>query len=138
MAMISYSNFGTGAEEECRNVRGVVEKMHQLYPKLLIDGEMNIAYALNKGLRDETFPFNRLNGKEVNTLIFPNLSTANTAYKLMLQMGMGNSIGPIQMGLNKPVHFTNVNAPVRDIVTLATIAGLDAAVMETGKGSSDK
>lgn len=109
-----------------------------MYPDLLIDGEMNIAYALNKGLRDETFPFNRLKGKEVNTLIFPNLSTANTAYKLMLEMGMGNSIGPIQMGLNKPVHFTNVNSPVRDIVTLATIAGLDAAVMESSGGCSDK
>ena len=136
--MISYSNFGTGAEEECKNVREVVDKMHRMYPNLLIDGEMNIAYALNKNLRDETFPFNRLKGKEVNTLIFPNLSSANTAYKLMLEMGLGNSIGPIQMGLNKPVHFTNVNAPVRDIVTLATIAGLDAAVMESGGGSADK
>lgn len=138
MAMISYSNFGSSKDTESVNVRSVVEKMQAMYPTLPVDGEMNVSYALNQEARDETFPFNKLKGKNVNTLIFPNLSTANTAYRLILEMGLGNAIGPIQMGLNKPVHFTNVNSPVRDIVTLATIAGLDAAVLEHTGGCNDK
>ncbi len=138
MAMISYSNFGSSKDAESVNVRSVVEKMQAMYPALPVDGEMNVSYALNQEARDETFPFNKLKGKNVNTLIFPNLSTANTAYRLILEMGLGNAIGPIQMGLNKPVHFTNVNSPVRDIVTLATIAGLDAAVLEHTGGCNDK
>ncbi len=81
-------------------------------------------------MRDKSFPFNKLAGKSVNTLIFPNLSAANTAYKLMLSMGVGEAIGPIQMGLNKPVHFINVDSPVRDIVNLTTVAAIDAAVLQ--------
>lgn len=138
MAMVSYSNFGSSAEPECRNVREVVEKMHQMYPELPIDGEMSLNYALNKDVRDTTFPFNRIKGKEVNTLIFPNLSSASTAYRMMLEMGLGNAIGPIQMGLNKPVHFVSVNSEVRDIVNIATIAGLDAAVLERAGQTADK
>ena len=138
MAMVSYSNFGSSAEPECRNVREVVEKMHQMYPELPIDGEMSLNYALNKDVRDTTFPFNRIKGKEVNTLIFPNLSSASTAYRMMLEMGLGNAIGPIQMGLNKPVHFVSVNSEVRDIVNIATIAGLDAAVLERAGQAADK
>lgn len=138
MAMVSYSNFGSSAEPECRNVREVVEKMHQMYPELPIDGEMSLNYALNKDVRDTTFPFNRIKGKDVNTLIFPNLSSASTAYRMMLEMGLGNAIGPIQMGLNKPVHFVSVNSEVRDIVNIATIAGLDAAVLERAGQAADK
>lgn len=80
--------------------------MQENYPELAIDGEMQINFALNTTLRDKTFPFNKLAGKEVNTLIFPNLSSANSAYKMLLEMGLAESIGPIQMGLNKPIHFT--------------------------------
>ncbi len=138
MAMVSYSNFGSSNEPECVNVREVVEKMHDLYPELPIDGEMSLNYALNKDLRDNDFPFNRLKGQDVNTLIFPNLSSASTAYRVMLEMGLGNSIGPIQMGLNKPVHFVAVNSEVRDIVNIATIAGLDAAVLERAGQAADK
>ena len=138
MAMVSYSNFGSGKSSECDDVRSVVAKMQSMYPTLPIDGEMNVTYALNKEARDETFPFNKLKGKDVNTLIFPNLSAANTAYRLILEMGLGNAIGPIQMGLNKPAHFINVQSPVRDIITLATIAGLDAAVLEHSGGCDDK
>ncbi len=130
MAMVSYSNFGSNSETECSKVHNVVEKMHTLCPDLPIDGEMQINYALNGPVRDKTFPFNRLNGKEVNTLVFPNLSAANAAYRLMLEMGVGESIGPIQMGLKKPVHFINVDAEVRDIVNLVAIATLDAATMD--------
>ena len=107
-------------------------------PDLAIDGEMTINYALNTELRDKVFPFNRLSGKDVNTLIFPNLASASTAYRMMLEMGIAESVGPIQMGLNKPVHFASVHAPVRDIVNIAVIAGLDAAVLERSGGSNDK
>ena len=130
MAMVSYSNFGSNNEPECTKVHNVVEKMHEMYPDLPIDGEMQINYALNGAVRDKFFPFNKLAGKEVNTLVFPNLSAANAAYRLMLEMGVGESIGPIQMGLKKPVHFINVDAEVRDILNLVAIAVIDAAVLD--------
>ena len=138
IAMVSYSNFGSGREEECLTVRKAVERTQTMYPDLAIDGEMGLNYALNSNLRDTTFPFNRLNGQEVNTLIFPNLSAATTAFRTMLEMGLGDAIGPIQMGLNKPVHFISVNAGVRDIINLATIASLDAAVLERNSTPIDK
>ncbi len=138
MAMVSYSNFGSSSETECENVRIAVNRMQQLYPDLAIDGEMSLNYALNRELRDETFPFTRLAGHDVNALIFPNLSSASTAYRMMLEMGVGDAVGPIQMGLNKPVHFTSVNARPRDIVTLAAVASIDAAVLANAGGSPDK
>ena len=128
MAMVSYSNFGSSRVPECEKVHNVVDKMQRLYPSLAIDGEMQVNYALNRELRDEVFPFTRLKGQNVNTIIFPNLSAANTAYRLMLEMGVGEAIGPVQMGLRKPVHFIKVDAPVRDIVNLTTVAVLDAEV----------
>lgn len=130
MAMVSYSNFGSNSEAECCRVHNVVERMHKLYPDLPLEGEMQVHYALNKDTRDAAFPFNRIRGMDVNTLIFPSLSAANTAYRLMLEMGLGEAIGPIQMGLNKPVHFINVDAPVRDIINLTTVAVLDASVLD--------
>ncbi len=99
---------------------------------------MQIDYALNKKMRDTNYPFNRIKDKDVNTLIFPNLSSANTAYKMLLSMGVGEVIGPIQMGLNKPVHFINVDSAVRDIVNLTTIAVVDAAVQEKVGNDYDK
>lgn len=138
MAMVSYSNFGSAQEPECQNVRTAVSRMQQMYPDLAIDGEMTLNYALNRDLRDKVFPFTRLNGKNVNTLIFPNLASASTAYRMMLEMGLGNAVGPIQMGLNKPVHFANVNASVRDIINIATIASIDADVLERTGGIIDK
>jgi malate dehydrogenase (oxaloacetate-decarboxylating)(NADP+) len=130
MAMVSYSNFGSNGEPECTKVHAVVDRMHTMYPDLPIDGEMQINYALNSEVRDQVFPFNKLKGKEVNTLVFPNLSAANSAYRLMLEMGVGESIGPIQMGLKKPIHFINVDAEVRDIINLIAIAVIDAAVLD--------
>ena len=130
MAMVSYSNFGSNGEPECTKVHAVVDRMYTMYPDLPIDGEMQINYALNSEVRDQVFPFNKLKGKEVNTLVFPNLSAANSAYRLMLEMGVGESIGPIQMGLKKPIHFINVDAEVRDIINLIAIAVIDAAVLD--------
>ncbi len=130
MALVSYSNFGSNKENECSKVHKVVEKLHQQYPDLPVDGEMQMNYALNRQVRDKVYPFTRLYGKDVNTLVFPNLSAANAAYRLMLEMGVGETIGPIQMGLKKPIHFINVDAEVRDIINLIAIAVIDAAVMD--------
>ena len=131
IAMLSYSNFGSNMDlKSPRMVHEAVEIMQQRYPELLIDGEMQVHFALNKKLRDKNFPFNRLKGKDVNTLVFPNLSSANTAYRTLLEMGSAEIIGPIQIGLNKPVHMTTIDASVRDIVNLTTVAVMDAAVYQ--------
>ncbi|MDE6048595.1 MAG: NADP-dependent malic enzyme, partial [Paramuribaculum sp.] len=138
MAMVSYANFGAAADKECGKVAEAVKNMQELYPELAIDGEMTINYALNAELRDKVFPFTKLKGKDVNALIFPNLASASTAYRVMLEMGLGDAVGPIQMGLNKPVHFASVFSPVRDIVNIAAIASLDAAVLAQTGGTEDK
>ena len=131
IAMLSYSNFGSNMDlKSPRMVHEAVEIMQERYPDLLIDGEMQVHFALNKKLRDKNFPFNRLKGKDVNTLVFPNLSSANTAYRTLLEMGSAEIIGPIQIGLNKPVHMTTIDASVRDIVNLTTVAVMDAAVYQ--------
>ena len=138
MAMVSYSNFGADKAKSPRMVHDAVAILHERYPDLLVDGEMQINYALNKAIRDKNYPFNKLNGKDVNTLIFPNLSAASSAYRIMLEMGLAEFIGPIQIGLNKPVHFISVESSVRDIVNLATIATIDATACEKGNALLDK
>jgi malate dehydrogenase (oxaloacetate-decarboxylating)(NADP+) len=130
MAMLSYSNFGSDKQGSPASVHQVVETLHSLYPDMIVDGEMQVNFALNQKLRDEKFPFSKLKGKNVNTLIFPNLSSANTAYKLLIEMGMTETIGPIQMGLNKPIHILDVESSVKDIVNMTAIAVLDAIVQE--------
>ena len=135
MAMLSYSNFGSSDETECLNSRHVVERMHELYPDLLIDGEMSINFAMNRELRDATFPFNRLKGEDVNALVFPSLGSAGTAYRMMLELGVGDVLGPIQMGLNKPIHYISVNSPVKSILNLAAMAAIDA---QASGGTVDK
>ena len=130
MAMISYSNFGADKQGSPLKVRDAITHLHNNYPEIQIDGEMQVNFALNKKLRDDTYPFNKIKGKDVNTLIFPNLSSANSAYKLLLEMGVVESIGPIQMGLNKPIHFTDLESSTRDILNLTTVAVVDAIVQE--------
>lgn len=130
MAMLSYSNFGSDKQGSPRKVHEAIEILHTQHPDMMIDGEMQVNFAFDKKLRDVTYPFNKLKGKDVNTLIFPNLSSANSAYKLVLDMGVGESIGPIQMGLNKPIHFTDLASSTRDIVNLTTVAVVDAIVQE--------
>jgi len=130
MAMLSYSNFGSDKTGSPASVHQVVETLHQTYPEMVVDGEMQVTFALNKDLRDKKFPFSKLAGKNVNTLIFPNLSSANTAYKMLIEMGLAETIGPIQMGLNKPIHILDVESSVRDIVNMTAIAVLDAIVEE--------
>lgn len=130
MAMVSYSNFGADKKGSPRKVHEAISYLHSKHPDIMIDGEMQINFALDKKVRDETYPFNKIKGKDVNTLIFPNLSSANSAYKLLLEMGLCETIGPIQMGLNKPIHFTDVESSTRDILNLTTVAVVDAIVQE--------
>ena len=133
MAMLSYSNFGSDQEGSPAKVHEAINYMHQNYPELAIDGEMQVKFALDKTLRDEKYPFTRLKGKEVNTLVFPNLSSANATYQLIQNMSETEVIGPIQMGLNKPIHFTDIESSVRDIVNITAIACIDAIVAKKMK-----
>ncbi len=127
MAMLSFSNFGSNHEStEPSRVAEAVKILHEKYPSIMVDGEMQADYALNAELRDKAYPFNTIKGKNVNTLIFPNLSSANIGYKLLLGMGVGKAIGPLQVGLKKPIYFASVNARPDAIVDIATLAALDA------------
>ncbi len=128
MAMLSYSNFGADQEGSPASVHKVVAALQEQHPDLPIDGEMQASFALNQDLRDRKYPFSRLRGKDVNTLIFPNLSSANITQKMMQEMGVGEMIGPIQIGLKKPIHFTDIESSVRDIVNITTVAVIDAIV----------
>ncbi len=138
MAMLSYSNFGSDKIGSPASVHKVIDTLHQEYPEMIVDGEMQVNFALNKELRDSKFPFSKLKGKDVNTLIFPNLSSANISYKMLMEMGVGEVIGPIQMGLNKPIHILDVESSVRDIVNMTAIAVLDAIVDEQIATNKDK
>ena len=130
MAMLSYSNFGADKQGSPLKVHEAIDFLHKTYPDMVVDGEMQVNFALDKKLRDDMYPFNKLKGQDVNTLIFPNLSSANSAYKLLDTLGITETIGPIQMGLNKPIHFTDVESSTRDIVNLTTVAVVDAIVQE--------
>ena len=129
MAMVSFSNFGSDEGGSPQQVREALAITQETHPDWLIDGEMQINFALDKKLRDEKYPFTRLKGKSVNTLIFPNLASANSAYKLLQGFSPETEvIGPIQMGLNKPIHFTDFECSVRDIVNITAVAAIDAYI----------
>ena len=129
MAMVSYSNFGSDKGGSAGCVQQAVERLHKDYPQWAIDGEMQVNVALNSELRDNKYPFSRLNGKEVNTLIFPCLNAANSAYKMLQVLSPDTEIiGPIQMGLNKPIHFIDFESSVQDIMNVTAIAVIDAMV----------
>ena len=131
IAMLSYSNFGTDSTGSPAAVHEVVARMQEAYPDLAIDGEMQVNFALDKELRDEKYPFTRLKGMDVNTLVFPNLTSANASYKMLKLMAEEvEVVGPIQMGLNKPIHFTDFESSVRDIVNVTAVAVIDAIVQE--------
>ena len=129
IAMISHSNFGSDTSVGSQKVRDAVKILQETCPELAVEGEMQIGFALDKELRDEMYPFNHLKGLDVNTLIFPNLTSARSSYK-MLQMLDSNVeiIGPVQIGLNKPIHFTDFGSSVRDIVNITAVAVIDAYV----------
>lgn len=129
IAMTSYSNFGTDEIGSPVKVHQAVERMQKDFPDLALDGEMQVNFALNKELRDVKYPFTRLKGKDVNTLVFPNMSSANGSYKLMQALDPDcEVIGPVQMGLNKPIHFTDFEASVQDVINVTAVAVIDAYV----------
>ncbi len=134
VGMISHSNFGSSQSEGAQKVKRAVEYMQQRYPDLPIDGELQIGFALDRELRDEQYPFTRLFGKDVNTLVFPNLTSARSSYKMLQMLDADvEIIGPIQMGLNKPIHFIDFGASVRDIVNIVAVASIDAYVDKVKK-----
>lgn len=127
MAMVSYSNFGSDQGGSAGDVHTAIERLHREYPDWVIDGEMQVNVALNRELRDSKYPFSRLYGKDVNTLIFPCLSAANSSYKMLQALSPDTEIiGPIQMGLNKPIHFIDFESSVQDILNVTAIAVIDA------------
>ena len=129
VSMISHSNFGSSQSDGALKVRRAVEYMQQQYPDLPIDGEMQLGFALDRELRDEQYPFTRVFGKNVNTLVFPNLTSARSSYKMLQMLDADvEIIGPIQMGLNKPIHFIDFGASVRDVVNIVAVATIDAYV----------
>ena len=129
IGMVSHSNFGSSTSSGAKKVKKAAEIMQELYPELPIDGEMQLGFALDNELRDEQYPFTRVCGKKVNTLIFPNLTSARSSYKMLQMLGTdAEIIGPIQMGLNKPIHFIDFGASVRDVVNIVAIATIDAYV----------
>lgn len=130
IAMVSYSNFGSvPLSEHTRNlerVRQTIAFLHQNHPELIVDGEMQMNFALNKELRSQKFPFTRLENRDVNTIIFPNLTSGNVAYKMMYEIGGAEIVGPILMGMKKPIHVVPIECSVREIVNMTTIAVVDA------------
>ncbi|MFD0989313.1 NADP-dependent malic enzyme [Mariniflexile jejuense] len=130
MAMISYSNFGSSSHENATKVRDAVAHLHRYYPEMIVDGELQTDFALNAEMLQEKFPFSKLVGKKVNTLIFPNLDSANITYKLLKELNEAVSIGPIMMGMRKPVHILQLGANVDEIVNMTAIAVIDAQQKE--------
>tara|TARA_B100001063_G_C16779036_1_gene569043 strand:+ start:724 stop:3027 length:2304 start_codon:yes stop_codon:yes gene_type:complete len=126
IAMLSFANFGSSEFEQTKKVSDAVKILHEKHPKLVVDGELQANFALSKDLMKEKFPFSKLVNKKVNVLIFPNLSAGNIAYKLVQEMGELEAIGPVLLGLKKPVHILQLGSSVREIVNMATIAAVDA------------
>jgi malate dehydrogenase (oxaloacetate-decarboxylating)(NADP+) len=126
MAMLSFSNFGVSETVNAQKTKAAVNYIHENYPNVVIDGEVQADFALNPELLEKEFPFSKLNGKKVNTLIFPNLESANITYKLMKELNGTESIGPILMGLAKSAHVIQLGASVDEMVNMAAIAVIDA------------
>lgn len=130
IAMVSYSNFGSVKSSEhtetLDRVRQTITSLHQNHPELIVDGEIQMNFALNKELRSQKFPFTHMENRDVNTIIFPDLTSGNIAYKMMQEIGGAEVVGPILMGMNKPIHVVPIECSVREIVNMTTIAVVDA------------
>ena len=128
IAMLSYSNFGSSSSPEARLVADARKLVKERMPSLIVDGEMQANIAFNQELLKENYPFSELNDKEVNTLIFPNLAAGNVTYNILKELGHADAIGPILLGLKKPVHVLQLGSSVRSIVNMALIAVVDAQI----------
>ena len=126
MAMLSYSNFGSTKGSSPSKVKKAISILHKEHSNVLIDGDMQANFALNTEIRDERYNFSKIRNRDVNTLIFPSLTSGNIAYKMMQEIGSAEAIGPIVMGLKKPIHILQLSSSVREIVDMATIAVVDA------------
>jgi malate dehydrogenase (oxaloacetate-decarboxylating)(NADP+) len=126
IAMISYSNFGSSVNESASKVKEAVAYLHKNHPDIVVDGEVQADFALNPEMLTAKFPFSKLAGKKVNTLIFPNLEAANITYKLLKELNKVGSIGPIMMGMKSPVHIFQLGASVEEMVNMAAVAVIDA------------
>jgi len=125
IALLSYSNFGSNEGIVPEKVRKAVKILHEQHPEIVVDGEMQGNFAINSSLLNDNFPFSRLVDGPANTLIFPNLESGNIAYKLLQELGGAEAVGPILLGLNKPVHIVQLGSSVREIVNMVTLAVLD-------------
>ena len=136
IAMLSYSNFGSNDGIVPEKVRQAVKILHQKYPDIVVDGDMQANFAMNPDLLKDNYPFSTLIGAAANVLMFPNLESGNIAYKLLQELGGAEAVGPILLGLNKPVHVLQLDSSVREIVNMVTIAVVDAQTKEEQKGSA--
>jgi malate dehydrogenase (oxaloacetate-decarboxylating)(NADP+) len=126
IALLSYSNFGSIRTGSPQRVQEAVKILHEKYPDLIVDGELQANFALNKELRTSKFPFCKLKDMDVNTLIFPNLSSGNIAYKMLGELGGMELIGPVLLGIAKPVHILHMESSVREIVNMAAISVIES------------
>jgi malate dehydrogenase (oxaloacetate-decarboxylating)(NADP+) len=133
IAMVSFSNFGSSGDASAAKVREAVAYLHKYYPDLEVDGEIQADFALNAEMLQNKFPFSKLAGKKVNTLIFPNLESANITYKLLKELYSVDSVGPIMMGMDKPVHIFQLGASVEEMVNMVAVAVVDAQEKEKRK-----
>ncbi|MFZ0489804.1 MAG: NADP-dependent malic enzyme [Salegentibacter sp.] len=138
IAMISYANFGSSKDPMARKVKEAVTYLHRFHPDLSVDGELQTDFALNKEMLQNKFPFSKLAGKKVNTLIYPNLDSANSTYKLLKELDNIDSIGPIIMGMKKPVHILQLGASVEEMVNMSAVAVVDAQEKERKQKSEAK
>lgn len=133
IAALSYSNFGSAKGKLPKKVAAAVQIAKEKWPELVIDGDMQANVALNKELLEETYPFSSLSGTTANTLIFPDLASGNIAYKLLMELGGAEAIGPILMGMKRSVHVLQLGSSVREIVNMVAIAVVDAQQVEARK-----
>jgi malate dehydrogenase (oxaloacetate-decarboxylating)(NADP+) len=138
IAMVSFSNFGSSSNESANKVREAVAYLHNYYPELIVDGEIQSDFALNPEMLKAKFPFSKLAGKKVNTLIFPNLESANITYKLLKELYKVDSVGPIMLGMEKAVHIFQLGASVEEMVNMVAVAVVDAQEKEKRKKMSAK
>ena len=138
IAMVSFSNFGSSSNESANKVREAVAYLHNYYPDLIVDGEIQSDFALNPEMLKAKFPFSKLAGKKVNTLIFPNLESANITYKLLKELYQVDSIGPIMLGMEKAVHIFQLGASVEEMVNMVAVAVVDAQEKEKRKKMTAK
>lgn len=130
IAMLAFSNFGSSTDPAAVKVRQAVAYLHKEHPDLIVDGEIQADFALNPDMLKDKFPFSKLAGKKINTLIFPNLESANITYKVLKELNKSVSIGPIMLGMDKPVHIFQFGASVEEMVNMAAVAVVDAQEKE--------